>query len=168
MEPTHRRCHHVLVLLVCCVACAALTQLSGCRTAAPPRHTPIPSIWPLEGAVGLVTDHFRPGTARPHLGIDLAAPLGTPVVATADGSVRSAVRRPRYGRLLVLDHADGVQTRYAHLRRFVVREGQRVRAGQVIGTVGRSGNATGPHVHYEVRINGVPVDPAAYLPALRR
>lgn len=140
----------------------------SCRSTPQPLETPRPSLWPLKGVRGHVTARFRPRGARPHLGLDLAAPRGTPVVAAADGIVRQAVRKPRYGRLVILDHAHGLETRYAHLRRLVVREGQRVVAGEVIGAVGRSGNATGYHLHYEVRVHGAAVDPAGYLPELER
>ena len=139
----------------------------GCYSASPPPATPTPSLWPLAAGVGQITASFRPQASRPHFGLDLAAPHGTPVLAVADGIVVSTVRKPRYGRLVVLKHANAVETRYAHLRRFSVREGERVTAGQVIGAVGQSGNATGPHLHYEVRIEGVPVNPERYLPTTR-
>jgi murein DD-endopeptidase MepM/ murein hydrolase activator NlpD len=96
---------------------------------------------------------------RPHLGVDYAAPHGTPVHATADGSVSHAGDRGGYGNLVEIQHPNGYATRYAHLSRVAVRPHQPVRQGQVIGYVGMSGLATGPHLHYEVRRKGRPVDP---------
>ena len=94
-----------------------------------------------------------------HSGVDLAAPQGTPVQATADGVVTSAGWRGGYGILISLGHGSGVQTRYAHLSAIAVQPGTRVRAGQVIGYVGSTGNSTGPHLHYEVRVNGRAINP---------
>jgi murein DD-endopeptidase MepM/ murein hydrolase activator NlpD len=98
-----------------------------------------------------------------HQGIDLAAPRGAPVVATADGEVAYAGRKRRYGKVIVIDHGAGYETRYAHLSRVSVRVGEQVRRGQKIGRVGKSGNATGFHLHYEVRRSTVAVDPWQYL-----
>jgi murein DD-endopeptidase MepM/ murein hydrolase activator NlpD len=99
-----------------------------------------------------------------HEGIDLAAPRGTPVVATAAGTVVFAGRSSgRYGKIVVIDHGNGYQTRYAHLQRVLLRKGEKVRRGQPVGRVGRSGNATGCHLHYEVRLSAVALDPAPFL-----
>jgi murein DD-endopeptidase MepM/ murein hydrolase activator NlpD len=98
-----------------------------------------------------------------HQGIDLAAPKGTPVSATAAGKVVFAGRSGRFGRLVVIDHGGAYETRYAHLKKIKADAGERVERGEVIGTVGRSGNATGYHLHYEVRREGVPVDPRPFL-----
>ena len=103
--------------------------------------------------------HPLHGSTRLHAGVDLAAPQGTPVQATADGVVTSAGWRGGYGILISLGHGGGVQTRYAHLSAIAVRPGTQVRAGQVIGYVGSTGNSTGPHLHYEVRVNGRAVNP---------
>jgi murein DD-endopeptidase MepM/ murein hydrolase activator NlpD len=100
-----------------------------------------------------------------HQGIDLAAPRGAPVVATADGEVVFAGKKRHYGKVVVIDHGAGYETRYAHLSRISVRVGERVRSGQRIGKVGKSGNATGFHLHYEVRRSAVAVDPWQYLGA---
>lgn len=94
-----------------------------------------------------------------HAGIDLAAPIGTPVLAAMDGIVKFAGMVNGYGNQLQLDHGAGTQTRYSHLNSFSVRDGQAVTKGQQIGTVGQTGNATGPHLDYQVRVNGKPVDP---------
>ena len=94
-----------------------------------------------------------------HSGIDLAAPYGTPIMATGSGVVTRAGSNGGYGLMVGLDHGDGTETRYAHMSRYVVRPGDRVSEGQVIGYVGSTGNSTGPHLHYEVLVGGRPVDP---------
>jgi murein DD-endopeptidase MepM/ murein hydrolase activator NlpD len=111
---------------------------------------------------GFRMDRMHPILRRvlPHLGVDYAAAHGTPVHATADGSVSHAGVRGGYGNLVEIQHPNGYATRYAHLSRVAVRPHQPVRQGQVIGYVGMSGLATGPHLHYEVRRKGRPVDPA--------
>jgi murein DD-endopeptidase MepM/ murein hydrolase activator NlpD len=95
-----------------------------------------------------------------HAGVDFAAKPGTPVVAAGKGVVLEAGFADGYGRLIVIDHGDGITTRYGHLRRMRVKAGQKVRVGQKIGNVGQSGRATGPHLHFEVRIHGEAVDPS--------
>jgi murein DD-endopeptidase MepM/ murein hydrolase activator NlpD len=99
-----------------------------------------------------------------HPGFDLAAPTGTTVDAAAAGTVTHAGPAGTYGNLIVIKHADGVETRYAHLSATSVKEGQQVQAGQPIGAVGTTGYSTGPHLHFEVRKDGQPVDPAPLLP----
>jgi murein DD-endopeptidase MepM/ murein hydrolase activator NlpD len=103
--------------------------------------------------------HPITGGTHWHSGIDLAASYGAPVVATAGGRVGTAGPSGGYGLLVSLDRADGLQTRYGHLSRIVVTVGQEVGEGDVIGYVGSTGRSTGPHVHYEVRRDGVPLDP---------
>jgi murein DD-endopeptidase MepM/ murein hydrolase activator NlpD len=98
-----------------------------------------------------------------HQGIDVSAPRGTPVWATADGTVVRAERDGAFGRTVLVDHGNGFSTRYAHLKRIKVRSGDRVRRGETLGTVGASGRASGPHLHYEVLRDGRPVDPAPFL-----
>lgn len=99
------------------------------------------------------------GTLRAHTGVDLAARSGAPIIASTAGVVRSAGWLGGYGLCVTIDHGRGVHTRYAHLSRISVAAGQSVRPGQVIGLVGSTGVSTGPHLHYEVRVNGAPVNP---------
>ncbi|WP_231638841.1 M23 family metallopeptidase [Aurantiacibacter marinus] len=106
--------------------------------------------------------HPVTGRGSNHSGIDLAVSTGTPVVATADGEVRIAHYQGAYGLLVALDHGEGVQTRYAHLSSIAVSAGQMVSEGDLIGRSGSTGRSTGPHLHYEVRVNGASVNP---LPA---
>lgn len=120
-----------------------------------------PTLWPVEGrllgAFGRRSDPFS-GEMAFHTGVDIGAPMGTPVRAAADGVIRAAQFVAGYGRLVIIDHG-GTETYYAHLSRFEVIAGQEVRRGQVIGAVGSSGRASGPHLHYEVRMGGNPVNP---------
>jgi len=104
------------------------------------------------------------GDWRPHFGVDLAAPAGTPVLATSDGVVTRAAWAGGYGLMVELAGAGGMSTRFGHLSRMAVGEGQSVRKGDVIGFVGSTGLSTGPHLHYEVRRNGRAVDPFAATP----
>ena len=103
------------------------------------------------------------GIWRTHAGLDLAASYGSPIVATSDGVVSSAGWQGGYGLLVALDHGGGLQTRYGHMSRVSVAPGQPVRKGSVIGYVGSSGLATGPHLHYEIRLNGLPINPATHI-----
>jgi murein DD-endopeptidase MepM/ murein hydrolase activator NlpD len=101
---------------------------------------------------------------RPHQGIDIAAPAGTPIMAPARGVVRYAGDRGGgYGRVVELDHGHGVITRFAHASRILVQDGQHVERGQVIAEVGSTGLSTGPHLHYEVLLDGRQVDPTPFL-----
>jgi murein DD-endopeptidase MepM/ murein hydrolase activator NlpD len=101
--------------------------------------------------------------ARPHEGIDVTAPAGTPIEAPATGTVIKAGWENGYGNMVEIDHGYGIITLYAHASRLGVQRGQRVQRGQVIGFVGRSGLAVGPHLHYEVHVNGHPVNPLRYI-----
>ncbi len=101
---------------------------------------------------------------RLHSGSDIAAPRGTPVYATGRGVVVFAGYDGDYGRLITVDHGNGIQTRFAHLSKLLVKEGQQVEPGDRIGSVGSTGRSTGPHLHYEVRVRGKAVDPRKYLP----
>jgi murein DD-endopeptidase MepM/ murein hydrolase activator NlpD len=125
-----------------------------------------PSMWPLDGRVtssfGTREDPFN-GEGAFHTGIDICAPYGTPVRAAADGDVSGANMGSGYGREVVLDHGHDLLTIYGHLSAIAVLVGQHVIRGQVIGYVGQSGRATGPHLHYEVRVHNVPVNPYKYL-----
>jgi len=99
------------------------------------------------------------GVARGHSGVDLAVPFGTPIAATAEGVVTFANWGGGYGLLVAVDHGGGVETRYGHMSKLAVSSGQHVHIGDVIGFVGSTGLSTGPHVHYEVRVNGQAVSP---------
>jgi murein DD-endopeptidase MepM/ murein hydrolase activator NlpD len=101
-----------------------------------------------------------------HGGLDLAAPAGTPVRAAAAGAARVAENPSGYGLHVVIDHGAGVATLYAHLQWTPLHGGQTVGAGEELGQVGSTGLSTGPHLHFEVRRNGRPVDPTPYLPAI--
>jgi murein DD-endopeptidase MepM/ murein hydrolase activator NlpD len=128
--------------------------------------TSTPTLWPvighLTGAFGERMDPFS-GEGAFHTGVDIASQYGDAVRASADGVVVEAEERSGYGRLVVVDHGFGISTYYGHLSSFHVVVGQQIRRGDTIGNVGVSGRSTGPHVHYEVRINGAPVNPMRYL-----
>ncbi len=111
------------------------------------------------------TSGFGQRWGRLHAGTDFAGPVGTPIYATADGVVVSASWSSGYGRLIKIQHEFGIETRYAHLNAMHVSVGQRVSRGQRIGDMGNSGRSTGPHLHYEVRVGGSPVNPMIYIRA---
>ena len=125
-----------------------------------------PSVWPTRG---WVTSHFGnrtspfSGILKFHEGLDIAAQTGTPVMAPADGVVIKAGFGTGYGNMVEISHGYGIKTIYGHNSRLNVKAGQRVRRGDVISYVGDSGSSTGPHLHYEVRLNGLPVNPVKYL-----
>lgn len=127
----------------------------------------VPSRMPLETMV--LTSSYGMRThpilrqRRAHKGIDLAAPTGSPVYATADGIVSRAEWFSSYGNYIQIEHGSELHTRYGHLSGYAVREGDRVRKGDLIGYVGSTGRSTGPHLHYEVRVAGEAVDPTPYL-----
>lgn len=129
-----------------------------------------PSSWPVLGSVtdgyGWRSNPFGGGSER-HSGLDIAAPFGTAVEATADGIVILASAQAGYGNVVVIDHGYGVTTRYGHLSRVHARVGERVRRGAQVGTVGSTGRSTGPHCHYEVRLHDQPVNPINYIPVGR-
>ncbi len=126
-----------------------------------------PSLWPIPGRIssGFGDDRLSAssGGTRLHKGVDISAPPGTRIAAPADGVVTFAGRESEYGWLVCLDHGHGYSTMFGHLKEFSVKTGDHVKKGQAIGTVGMSGNSTGPHLHYEVRIHGNPVNPVRYL-----
>ena len=127
--------------------------------------TPVttPTGWPTDGFISSGYG-LRWNGAEFHQGIDIAAEMGTPIVATADGVVTLAGwNAGGYGNMVDIDHGSGVSTRYGHASAVVVTPGQRVRRGQIIAYVGSTGHSTGPHLHYEVRLSGQPVNPSSYL-----
>lgn len=115
--------------------------------------------WPLDG--GYVSDPF--GAGRNHSGIDLAAPAGTSIYAADDGVVSVSRLSPSYGNYIIIDHSDGMQTLYAHCSLLIAAVGQEVKRGQCIALVGTTGNSTGNHLHFEVRVDGMRFDPALFL-----
>ncbi|GMT99849.1 M23 family metallopeptidase [Corallococcus caeni] len=125
-----------------------------------------PSVWP---ARGWVTSDFGqrldPYTADrvTHAGLDIAAPHGKEVTAPSDGTVVFAGLEGGYGNVLVIDHGYGIKTRYGHLSKILVKAGDRVKRGSPIAAVGNTGRSTGPHLHYEVRVNGVPQNPRKFI-----
>ena len=125
-----------------------------------------PSIWPVRGWVttpfGNRTSPFS-GIVKFHEGIDIAAQTGMPIMAPADGVVIKAGFSTGYGNMVEISHGYGIKTVFAHNSRLNVKAGQRVKRGDVISYVGDSGSSTGPHLHYEVRLNGLPVNPTKYM-----
>jgi murein DD-endopeptidase MepM/ murein hydrolase activator NlpD len=125
-----------------------------------------PSVWPVRG---WVTSHFGnrtspfSGIVKFHEGMDIAAQTGTPVLSPADGVVIKAGFGTGYGNMVEISHGYGIKTLFAHNSRLNVKAGQRIKRGDVIAYVGDSGSSTGPHLHYEVRVNGLPVNPARYM-----
>ena len=125
-----------------------------------------PTLWPVMGRVtssfGERLDPFN-GEGAFHAGLDIAASYGTPIHAPADGVIAKAGPASGYGREMIVDHGGGITTIYGHLSAFAVVAGQAVKQGQVIGYIGSAGRSTGPHLHYEVRVNNMPVNPHKYL-----
>jgi murein DD-endopeptidase MepM/ murein hydrolase activator NlpD len=155
-HPIHFKLAALVLLVIGIQGCASSRRAD--------RVDNLPSGWPVSRKAAVVSSNFgAPRGGSGHQGIDLAAPEGSAVKTTADGKVIEAERSKRYGRTVLIDHGRGWQTRYAHLKRIKVDRGERVKRGENIGTVGRSGNATGFHLHYEVLRHGAPVDPWPYL-----
>jgi murein DD-endopeptidase MepM/ murein hydrolase activator NlpD len=136
------------------------------RTARRLRAVAPPSLWPVDGRLmgpfGRRNDPFS-GEGEFHTGVDISAPTGTAVRATADGLVVHSDWFGGYGRLIIVDHGGGLKTYYAHLSGFYAHTGQEIRRGEIVGFVGSSGRVTAPHLHYEVRIGDSPVNPYPYL-----
>jgi murein DD-endopeptidase MepM/ murein hydrolase activator NlpD len=125
-----------------------------------------PGIWPVDGRLmgsfGHRADPFS-GEGAYHTGVDISAPAGAPVRAAGDGVVKRAEFFGGYGRLVVIAHNNGMESYYAHLSKFDVIAGQEIRQGEIVGRVGSSGRSTSPHLHYEVRVSGAPVNPYRFL-----
>jgi murein DD-endopeptidase MepM/ murein hydrolase activator NlpD len=125
-----------------------------------------PSVWPVRG---WVTSHFgwrdspHGGGKKRHVGLDISAPIGTPIVAAADGHVIFAAYNKAYGNVIVIDHGYGLTSKYAHCSKFIAQPGDRVKREELIARVGNTGRSTGPHLHFEVREDGVPTNPLKFL-----
>lgn len=125
-----------------------------------------PTLWPVQGRVsGSFGERIDPfsGEGAFHRGVDIAAPVGTRIIAPADGVVRFAELVNGYGRTVLIDHGNGISTLFGHMSGYAVTPGELVHRGDTIGYVGQSGRSTGPHLHYEVRIFNTPVNPNKYL-----
>ena len=149
---------------------SSLTEAADSLGTQRERYQRIPSIWPVVSddswiSSGFSHNRLHPllGLRRPHTGVDISADFGTPVIAAGAGRVTFAGSRAGYGRLVVIDHGDGYESRYAHLGRIAVRVGAPVGRGDILGEVGVSGTATGPNLHYEVLVDGRAVNPVGYF-----
>ena len=136
---------------------------------APRESVAVPTGMPVEGvrmssSYGM-RNHPVLRKRKAHKGVDLAGATGTPVYATADGTVDMAKYYGSYGNYVQIDHGGNLETRYAHLSSYTVASGERVEKGQLIGYIGSTGRSTGPHLHYEIRVEGVAVDPTPYMTA---
>ncbi|MBO9665182.1 MAG: M23 family metallopeptidase [Bdellovibrio sp.] len=126
-------------------------------------NDPMTFDWPVDSA--RMTRGFLPNKRRPHLGIDLAAPKGTAILASQGGTIIYTGREFKgYGKMVLIESGDGWATLYAHFDKILVAEGQRVHKGEIIGEMGRTGRATGVHLHFEIRKNRGPIDPLPLLP----
>ena len=144
------------------IATTANPNSSSPRAAPEEHRLVLPVDGPITSRFTRARLHPILGIWRPHLGVDMSAPRGTRITSPAPGRVRLVEREFAAGLVVELEHGGGVTTRYLHLRSATVQPGQRVAAGATIGTVGSSGLSTGPHLHWEVRVNGRPVDPLRY------
>lgn len=145
---------------------SSLRQLSRYYDAEKSLLANTPSVWPVHGWVtsefGLRDDPYT-GARTMHQGLDISGPEGKPIVATAGGVVVFAGDRGGYGKAVVVDHGMGIVTFYAHMSEILVKAGDKVKRGQHIGALGNTGRSTGPHLHYEIRANDVPVNPRSYI-----
>jgi murein DD-endopeptidase MepM/ murein hydrolase activator NlpD len=154
-----------LAVLLCGACAAPLEEQRGStiRVSSSTSAACAPLDWPVRAEV---SSPFGRRDGREHTGVDLAVPEGTPVVAACDGIVRTADARLRgYGKLVIVEHADGLSTYYAHNRELSVRAGEVVRRGQPLSLSGATGHVTAPHLHFEVRKDGIAVDPLGLLGA---
>lgn len=146
---------------------ASFAEVSDTLSQHAERLSHIPSIMPTAGwlSSAFSRSRFHPilHIRRPHEGIDVSAPMGAPIVAPAAGTVTMVTVQTGYGNVLEIDHGGGIVTKYAHCSRIVVRVGQHVKRGQVIANVGNTGLSTGPHLHYEIHVQGKVVDPLTYV-----
>jgi len=142
------------------IAVKLRASASSSDTSSPPTAAPGRLAWPVNAPI---TSPFGPRWGRMHEGIDLGAPSGTPIHAAAAGVVVYCGWMEGYGNLTVIDHGGGIATAYGHQSSIAVSCNEQVSEGQVIGYVGSTGHSTGPHLHFEVRVNGTPVDPLGYL-----
>lgn len=139
------------------------SMASDTNPSLPPTVDDLHFDWPVDAA--RMTRGFLPHKRRPHLGIDLAAPKGTPILAAQGGTVIYAGREFRgYGKMVLIESGSGWATLYAHFDKILVSEGQRIRKGEVVGAMGRTGRATGVHLHFEIRKDRGPIDPLPLLP----
>ena len=149
------------------VLLASFDEISDTLSKHADRLASTPSIMPTAGWLSSNFSRSRRHPilhiARPHEGIDVTAPMGAPIVAPASGTVVDVSRERGYGLIVEIDHGNGIVTKYAHCSRALVRKGQKVTRGEVIAAVGNSGLSTGPHLHYEIHINGRVVDPLTYV-----
>ena len=136
-------------------------MISGASGSGPTVGWIDPASGPIVSRFGMRSDPFT-GQPRMHNGIDIDAPMGAPILATEAGTVTFAGERGGFGQLVIVDHGNGVETYYAHQSRIDVAVGDPVLAGQQLGAIGSTGRSTGPHLHFEVRIDGTPVDPEAF------
>jgi murein DD-endopeptidase MepM/ murein hydrolase activator NlpD len=135
-------------------------------TVAPSKKAGRPLLMPLKADFRVARPFVADGLTTAHVGVDLACPQGTPIFAATDGVVLNSGEFGSYGNMVLIDHGDGFASLYGHNSVNVVHEGDHIKAGQPIARVGQTGRATGPHLHFELRYNGVAVDPAPYLPSL--
>lgn len=149
------------------VLLASFAEISDTLSKHADRLASTPSIMPTAGWLSSNFSRSRRHPilhiARPHEGIDVTAPMGAPIVAPASGTVVDVGKETGYGLIVEINHGNGIVTKYAHCSRVLVRKGQKVTRGEVIAAVGNSGLSTGPHLHYEIHINGRVVDPLTYV-----
>ena len=125
-----------------------------------------PSIWPTKGWVSSRFGYrISPFTNEKefHSGLDISSRMGTPIISPSDGVVASIGKSYGYGNTIIINHGYGLKTKYAHLDKSLVKKGEAVKRGQQIALMGNSGRSTGPHLHYEVQLKGVPVNPLRYI-----
>lgn len=122
-----------------------------------------PAIGQISSHYGRRSSPFRSGRRDLHTGIDIAAEEGTPIYASADGEIQFAKRKGSYGKAILIKHPSGYETLYAHLSHILVEEGESVCRGQQIGFIGTTGRSTGPHLHYEILEDGIPIDPSPFI-----